>query len=105
MPVTLITPLPELIKYKSSPSVAILTVLIPTGIPAIVSKINPPFTVVSVIGSVQLKFSLKTICASVSEPLSTLTPDFNNVIPAPVSPLFTVMILSCTSKFVELTIV
>ena len=82
-----------------------LTVLIPNIVFAIFLKTNPPLTEVSVTGSVHVKFSSKTKAPSDFCPLSILNPAVPKVTPFPVSPKLTVIILSCTSRLVELTIV
>ena len=86
VPVTLRTPLPLLIRYKSPPLLLMLTVLIPTNVLARFVKTNPPLTVVSVTGSVHEKLSSKERNASVSVPRSIAKPALPRVMPAPVSP-------------------
>ena len=105
VPLTLITPVPLLIRYKSPPPVVIEFVLSPTIALSAVLKTNVPGFTVWLIGSLNETVSSNRNCALVDVPLSISIPEVFSVTPAPVSPLLSTIILSTISNSCELTTV
>ena len=105
VPLTLMTPVPALIKNKSPPPVAILLTFKPMFPPASSISVNAPVLIVCDTGSFHVIVSSNNICVSGKLPLSILIPDWLRVIPAPASPALRTIMLSLILKFVLVTFV
>ena len=94
-----------MIRYKSPPPVVIVFVLKPIIALSAVFKTNVPAFTVCVIGSLNEVCSSNMNNASDLVPLSNCIPEVFSVMPAPVSPLLSTIILSTISNSWELTTV